>query len=111
MSPIGGPEASLRCDHCNNRIEKTPGFIDNVSEPFVMSVGEISLERGGFDGIDGQNRKQERMTAERVLVRSHNPAAGFLDRLRHLRGSARRLIQPAFSGAQTLRAGFGFARS
>jgi len=111
MPAIGGPEASLRCDYCNNRVEKTPGFVDNVSEPFVVSIGEIPLERGWFDGINRQNRKRERMSAERILVRSHNVAAGFLDRLRHLRGSARRLIQPAFSRAQTFRAGFGFART
>ena len=51
------------------------------------------------------------MTAERFLVRSHNAAAGFLDCLRNLRGSARRLIQSAFCWAQTLRSGFGFART
>jgi hypothetical protein len=32
------------------------------------------------------------MTGERLLVRSHKAAPGFLDRLRHLRGSARRLL-------------------
>src|SRR5208283_5156624 len=51
------------------------------------------------------------MTAERLLVRSHNPAAGFLDCLRHLRSSARRLIQSAFGRAQPFRSGFGFART
>lgn len=111
MPAIWSPEPSLRCDYSNNRVEKTPSFVDDVGEPFVVSIGEISLERSGFDGIDGQNRKQEGMSAERVLVRSHNPAAGFLDCLRHLRSSARRLIQSAFGRAQPFRSGFGFART
>jgi hypothetical protein len=52
MPAIRSPEASLRCDHCDDRIEKTPGFVDDIREPLVMSIGEISLERGGFYGID-----------------------------------------------------------
>jgi len=111
MPAIRSPETSLRCDHSDNRVEKTPGFIDDISEPFVMSIGEIPLERGGLDGIDRQNREQDKVPAERVLVRSHHAAAGLLDRLRHLRGSSRRLIQPAFGWAQTLRSGFRLARA
>src|ERR1700675_3827161 len=76
-----------------------------------MSIGEIPLERGRLDGIDRQNRKQDRVSAKRFLVRSPNAPAGFLDRLRHLRGSARRLIQPAFGRAQTFRSRFSFTRT
>jgi hypothetical protein len=53
-----------------------------------MSIGEISLERGRLDGIDWQNRKQERMSAERFLVRSNHAPAGFGDCLRSFRGSS-----------------------
>lgn len=55
MSAIGSPEPSLRCDYSDDRIEKTPGFVDDVGEPFVMSVGEIPLERSGLDNIDWQD--------------------------------------------------------
>jgi hypothetical protein len=76
----------------------------------VVSIREIPLERDGLEGIDWQNRKQDRVSAERFLVRSSNAAAGFLDRLCNL-GSARGLIQPAFCRAQTLRSWFRFPRS
>src|ERR1700733_9548900 len=111
MPAIRSPEAFLWCNHGDDRIEKTPGFIDDVGEPLVVSIGEISLERCGLDGIDRQNRKQHRMPAERLLVQSHQAAAGFLDRLRYLRCKARRLIQPTFGRAQTPRSGFGLART
>jgi hypothetical protein len=51
------------------------------------------------------------MTGERFLVRSNKAAADFGDCLRSFRGSACRLFQPAFGRAQTLRSGFGFART
>ena len=38
MPAIRSPEASLRCDHSDDRVEKTPGFVDDVGEPFVMSI-------------------------------------------------------------------------
>ena len=79
MPAIGSPETSLRSDHCDDGIEKTPGFVDNVREPFVMSIGEISLERGGLDSIDWQGAQQYRMTGKRFLVRSNNATAGFRD--------------------------------
>src|SRR6266496_3464974 len=76
-----------------------------------MSIGEISLEGRGFNSIDRQNRKQERMTAERFLVQSHNAASGFLDCLCSFRGSSCRLIETAFCWAQTLRSRFSLART
>ena len=38
MPAIRSPEASLWCDHSDDRVEKTPGFVDNVGKPFVMSI-------------------------------------------------------------------------
>jgi len=111
MPAIRSPEPFLRCDHCDDRVEKTPGFVDDIGEPFVMSVGEISLKRGGLNGIDRQNREQEWVSTERLLVRSNNAAAGFGDRLHSFGGSGWRLLQPALGRAQTLRSGFGFART
>jgi hypothetical protein len=92
MPAIGSPEASLWCNHRDDRVEKTTGFVDNVREPFVMSIGEISLERGGLDGIDWQDGQQYRMTGERFLVRSNNAAAGFGDCLRSFRCRSCRLL-------------------
>src|SRR5579871_1451333 len=111
MPAIRSPEASLWCHDSDDRVEKTPSFIDDVSEPFVMSIGEIPLEWGGLDGIDRQDAQQHRMTGEWFPVRSHNAAASFLDRLPHLRCSPSELIQSAFGRAQTLRSRFGFARA
>ena len=76
-----------------------------------MSIGEISLEGRGLDGINRQNRKQDRMSAKRFLIRPHNAAAGFRDCLCSLGRSSCGLIEPAFCWAQTLRSGFGFARA
>jgi hypothetical protein len=57
-----------------------------------VSVGEISLEGRGLDGIDRQDGQQYRMTSERLLIRSNNTAAGFGDRLCSFRCSSCRLI-------------------
>ncbi len=111
MPAIRSPEASLWCDHGDDRVQKTPGFVDDIRKPFVMSIGEISLERSGLDGIDRQNRKQDRVPAERVLVRSNHAAAGFRDCLHSLGRSSCRLLESAFCRAEALRSGFGFART
>jgi hypothetical protein len=58
----------------------------------VVSIGEISLEGGGLDGIDRQDGQQYRMTSERFFVRSNNAAAGFGDRLCSFRCSSCRLL-------------------
>src|ERR1700732_4298009 len=79
MPAIRGPETSLWRHDSDDRIEKTPDFVDDVGEPFVMSIGEIPLERGGLDGIDRQYREQDRVPAEGFLVRSNNAAASFGD--------------------------------
>jgi hypothetical protein len=55
MPAIRGPETSLRRDHCDDRVEKTPGFVNDVGKLFVVSIGEIPLEGSGFDGIDWQD--------------------------------------------------------
>jgi hypothetical protein len=62
MPAIRSPESSLWCDHCDDRVEKTPGFVDDIREPFVVSVGEIPLERGGLDGIDRHHAGVDRQS-------------------------------------------------
>jgi hypothetical protein len=76
-----------------------------------LSIGEISLEGRGLDGVNRKNAKQYRMTGERFLVRPHNAATDFRDCFRSFRRSSCRLFEPAFCWAQTLRSGFGFARA
>ena len=68
MPAIRSPEASLRCDHRDDGVEKTPGFVDNVSEPFVVSIGEISLEGRGLDGVNRKNAKQYRLSRDVILI-------------------------------------------
>jgi len=90
---------------------KTSSLVDDIGEAFVVSVGEIPLERGGLNGIDRQDAQQYRMTRKRFLVRSQNAASGFGDCLCSFRSSSCRLLEPAFGRAQTLRCGFSFART
>ena len=68
MSTIRSPEPGSWSEDSNNRVEKTACLIDDVSESFVMSVGEISLEGSGFDSIDWQDAQQYWMTRERFLI-------------------------------------------
>src|SRR5262249_22631120 len=95
----------------DDRVEKTPSLVDDVGEPFVVSIGEISLERRGLNGIDRQDGQQYRMTGQRVLIRTNNAAAGVRDCFCSFGGGSRRLLEPAFSGAETLCPGLGLARA
>jgi hypothetical protein len=110
MPTVGSPEPAPWGENCDNRVEKTPCLIDDISQPFVVSVGEISLEGRWFDDIDRQDAQQYRMTGERFLVRSNNAAAGFGDCFCSLGRSSCRLLESAFRWAEALRARFGFAR-
>ena len=65
---------------------KRPVFTDNVGEPFVVSVGEIALKRRRLDPVDGQNREQGLMTAERFLIEAYDAAPSLLDSIRGLCG-------------------------
>ena len=106
MPTVGSPEPAPWGENCDNRVEKTPCLIDDISQPFVVSVGEISLEGRWFDDIDRQGAQQYRMTGERFLVRSNNAAAGFGDCFCSLGRSSCRLLESAFRWAEALRARF-----
>jgi hypothetical protein len=86
MPAVGGPEATARRHNCDDRVEKTPSLTDHISQPFVVSVGEIALKRSGLDLVDGKNREQGLMTAQRVLIEAHHAAPSLLDSLRGFRG-------------------------
>jgi hypothetical protein len=110
MPTVGSPEPDPWGQNCDDRVEKTPCLIDDIGQPFVVSVGEIPLEGRWFDGIDWQDAQQYRMTAERLLVRSNNTAPGFGDCFCGLDRGPCRLLESAFRWSEALRARFGFPR-
>src|ERR1700756_4318217 len=110
MPAVGSPESEPRGENCDDRVEETPRLVDDISEPLVVGVGEISLEGRWFDGIDREDAQQYRMTGERFLVRSNNAAAGFGDSFCGFGCSSCRLLESAFRRAEALRPRFGFAR-
>src|SRR6266849_2777880 len=85
---VGGPEASAGSDDRDNRIEKTSSLINDVGQPFVVSVGEIALKRRRLDLVDRENGEQRRMTAEWLLVLTHHTAPSLLDPFRGFRGGS-----------------------
>src|SRR5690348_1402643 len=111
MTAVGSPEAAPRCDHRDNRVEKASCLVDDVSQAFMMGVGEVALEGSGLDGIDRQNREQHLMSAERFLVNSHHVAASFFNHVSGLSRGSFRSLQPGFPRSQTFCAGLGFART
>jgi hypothetical protein len=54
MPAVGGPEATIRCEDRDERVEKISCLINYVRETFVVSVGEIALKRRGIDLADGK---------------------------------------------------------
>lgn len=93
----------------NDRIQETAGLVDNVSQALVVSVGKIALERRCFNRIDGQNRKQDRMTTERFFIPADDAAAGFLDCFCRLRGSSCRFLQLTLCWAEAFGARLSLA--
>jgi hypothetical protein len=87
MSTIRSPEAIAGRRYRNDGVQKTSGLINDVGEALVMSIGEITLKRRGLDGINGQNRNEYRMPAQRLFVGTDNTTADLLDRRRDLGGS------------------------
>ena len=88
MPAVGSPETTARRHDSDDGVEKTPGLINNVGEPFMVSVGEIALKRRGLDFIDRENRDEGLMTAKRFLVEADHEAASLLDRCGGGRGSS-----------------------
>ena len=86
MATVGRPEAATGRHDSDHGIEKTPSFIDNVGQPFVVSIGEIALKRRRLDFVDGENREQGLMTAKRFLIEAHHTASSLLDSVRCFRG-------------------------
>src|SRR6516165_1845172 len=56
VSAVRRPETTARGRDSNNRVEESPGFVDDIGEAFVVSVGKIALERGGLHRVNRQDR-------------------------------------------------------
>jgi hypothetical protein len=82
MPAVGCPETSIGGHDSDDGIEKTPSLTNNVSQSFVMSVGEIALERRWLDLVDGENGKQGLMTAKWLLIEAHHAPSSLLDSVR-----------------------------
>src|SRR3954471_17715355 len=86
MPAVGSPETTAGCHDSDDGIEKTPSLTNNVSQSFVMSIGEIALKWRWLDLVDGENRKEGVMTAKRFLIEPHYVPSSRLDRIRGFRG-------------------------
>src|SRR5437667_8851374 len=74
-----------------------------------MRLREIALERRRLDGIDRQDREDQRVLAERVAVAAqHDPALAFDAAARFL-AVARQRLEAAFERRQAARSGFCLA--
>src|SRR5438067_882947 len=111
MPTIRSPEPVPRRKYCNDWVEKPSGLINDVGQTFVMRFGQVPLERRRLDRINRQNRNQNRMAAEWLLICPHCAAARFFDRFCYLGHSFRRLGQSAFCRPEALGTGLGLAWS
>src|SRR5438552_12783720 len=74
-----------------------------------MGLREIALERRRLDGIDPQDREEQRVLAERVAVAAqHDPALAFHAAARFLSVARQRLVA-AFARRRAARSGFCLA--
>src|SRR6267143_4249184 len=90
-------------------VQVAAGLSNHISQAFVVSVGEISLKRSGLNGVDGQNREQHRMAAERLFVHSDDGAARLLHCCKGVCGRTLHSFEPGFSWRESLGAGLGFS--
>src|SRR5579871_2675159 len=111
MTAIRSPETGAAGrGHRDNGIQKTARLIDHISQPFVMSVGEVSLERRRLNRLNRQNGKQHRMAGERLLVQSHIAPADFFYQFGNLTRGSFRGIQATLACCKTFRPRFRLTR-
>src|SRR5262249_46504499 len=102
MAAIGRPKPACGGYNGDNRVEKSSRLVDNVSQPLVVSIGEVSLEGGGFNRTDRQHGQQHRMSRKRLLVHSNDAAICFGDCLSNFGSNTCRLLQSTFCRGETL---------
>ena len=111
MTAIRSPEASFRCHDGNDRVKEASGLIDYISEPLVMSVGEITLEWRGLNSIDGQNGHYRGVAAKGLFIQADYTTACFLDRSRGVGHKSFGVLQASFIRMKALGTGLGFPRT
>jgi len=52
MAAVGSSKAVPRRRYHNDWVEKSSSLIDDVSQPFVMGIGQVALKGSWLDGID-----------------------------------------------------------
>src|ERR1700739_2326163 len=92
MPAVGGPEATAGRNNGDDRVEETSSLIDDIGQPFVVSVREIALKRRGLDLVYGKNREQGRMSAKRILIEAHHAAPSLPDCFHGFFGRSLRLF-------------------
>src|SRR5579859_6237481 len=109
MPTVGSPETIARRNYCNDWIEKTSGLINDVGQTLVMRIGQVPLKGCGLNRINRQNRNQNRMAAEWLLICPHCAAARFFDCFCYFGQSFRRPCQSALCRREALCAGLSLA--
>jgi hypothetical protein len=51
MAAVGSPKAVPRRRYHNDWVEKSSSLIDDVSQPFVIGIGQVALKGSWLDGI------------------------------------------------------------
>jgi hypothetical protein len=66
--PLGVQKPPFGATKAITGSRKRPVLLMTVREPFVMGIGEIRLKGCWFHGVDRQDRKQQRVSAEWLFV-------------------------------------------
>ena len=111
MAAVRSPEASFWCHDGNDRVKETSGLVDYISEPLVVSVGEITLEWCGLNSLDGKDGHYRGVAAKRFLIQADYTTACFLDRSRGLGHKSLGALQASFFRMKAFGTGLGFPRT
>jgi len=76
-----------------------------------MGIGEITLKRRGFDGINRQDRQENGMTTERFSVAGYEMTADLLDHGCNISSRSVELLQDGLAWCQAFGAGLCLSRA
>jgi hypothetical protein len=111
VAAVGRPESIIWSDNGDDRIEEPASLVDDVGKPFVMGIGEIPLKGCRLYRSDRQNRKQQRVSAQRFFVLTNNTPASFFDCFGNGVHVSAGLFEAALGRTQALGARFRFTRT
>ena len=63
----------------DDRIEEAADFLDDGHQPLDVRIGRIALVRCRLDAIQGKRNEEQRLAAERIVVRGEHCAVIGLD--------------------------------